>query len=842
MTAQGCAGTRFAWLDETEGEDLVVEERTKHGTDRHRLLATSARTLRRAASRIRITAASLVAVAASLPILPSAFTAPLEPPAEVARLLEAPPLPKLSLGPGRRHALLVHQHELLPTELLAEPTVSVVGLKVNPRTYGRHAPIAYFDLTLVELPSGQRKELDVPAHAILGFPIWSPDGSRFAFTATVDDGIELWVGDSADGRVRRLIGPELNGTLSAPCTWTADGRLLCRLIDGEKRRFPTINPNDLFRLTAPTTMQSLSQQALDPWLVRQLIESQLTLIDVDTGLRQPVGAPAAIEAVDPAPSGAYLLVSRIVPPYPQVSGVEPPLKTIEVWDRFGKVVKTFPSAGSQPNAPRAMQWHASMPATLVWVERYGDGDRLLRQSAPFTEEASEVYRSPNRYAGLEWLEGEVDALVSEYDALRRLRRHWLVSWHGNEPRLLAESSVDAAYSRFGRPLTTINEWGKEVVDVHDGAIFLRGTAPSDNGAIGYVDRMDLATLETERLWASDGRTYEVVLGLLADDGSALLTRAETSRQPPNYYAQTADGRTPLTTFDHPAPALVDARRVTLRYKRPDGLGLSATLYLPAGSEAREPLPVVLWAYPRVYGEDTESVEPVAAEQFPGFERAFKLFFLLEGYAVLDDVSMPVVGSTQTANDTFIEQIVKNAEAALAAAAETGLVDPTRAGVAGHSYGAFMVANLLAHSDLFSAGAALSGAYNRTLTPFGFQTERRSLWEARETYLAMSPFLYSNVINEPLLLVHGLLDENAGTPPIQSIQFYEAIRHNGGNADILLLPREGHTYRGRESVLATAATLLAFFDTHLKRDEFTSPPDTLRASTAAAVETGGNLAE
>jgi len=813
----------------------VVEERTTYRTGWHRPLASTAGALNGAAASIRRTFARLVALAATVPFV-SLSAASLEPPPEVARLLEAPPLPKLSLGPGQRHALLVHEHELLPTQLLAEPTVSVVGLKVNPKTYGRHAPLAYYGLTLVDLATGKHAELDVPPESILGFPIWSPDGARFAFTATGDDGIELWVGDSADGRVRRLVGPELNGTLSAPCTWTADARLLCRLIDGEKRRFPTASPNDLFRLTAPTTMQSLSQQVLDPWLVRQLIESQLTLIDVDTGLRQPIGSPAAIEAVDPAPSGAFLLVSRIVPPYPQVSGVEPPLRTIEVWDRFGNVVKTFPAAGSQPNAPRAMQWHASLPATLVWVERYGDGDRLMRLSAPFTDDAAEFYRLPNRYAGLDWLEGELDILVAEYDSLRRLRRHWLVSWHGEEPRLLAEGSVDAAYSRFGRPMTTVNEWGKEGVDIHDGGIFLRGTAPGANAAIGYLDHMSLESLEAKRIWESDGRAHEVILGLLAPDGSTLLTRRETSREPPNYYLQTPDGRKALTTYEHPASALVDARRIPLRYKRPDGLGLSATLYLPAGSDPSEPLPVVLWAYPRVYGEDTEAVEPVAAEQFPGFERAFKLFFLLEGYAVLDDVSMPVVGSTATANDTFIEQIVKNAEAALAAAAETGFVDTTRAGVAGHSYGAFMVANLLVHSDLFSAGAALSGAYNRTLTPFGFQTERRSLWEARETYLAMSPFLYSNMINEPLLLVHGLLDENAGTPPIQSIQFYEAIRHNGGNADILLLPREGHTYRGRESVLATAATMLEFFDTHLKRGRPASQPETLRASTAAAAAT------
>ncbi len=814
----------------------MVEERTKN-----RFAINGWPIAARSVKRLAARACRVAAAAAALLIAAPSPAAVVEPPPEVVRLLDAPPLPKLALGPGHRHGLLVHEHELLPADLLAAPTVSVVGRKVNPNTYGRHAPLAYFGLTLLDVDSGRSTAIATPAGSILGFPIWSPDGSRFAFTATVEAGIELWIGNPLDGRVRRLIGPELNGTLSAPCTWAADGRLLCRLIDGEKRRFPTTSANDLFRLTAPTTMQSLAQQALDPWLVRQLIESQLTLIDVETGLREPVGAPTAIEAVDPAPSGAYLLVSRIVPPYPQFSHVQAPLKTIEVWDRSGNVVKTFPSVGSQPNAPRAMQWHASLPATLVWVERYGDGDRLMRQAAPFGDPPAEVFRSPNGYAGLDWLDGQLDALVSEYDSQRRQRRRWLVSWDGAEPRLLAEDSVDAAFPRFGHPMRSTNGWGKTVIEVHAGGIFVRGSTPGEEGAVSYLDHLDLGSLESTRIWMSDGRTYESVLGLLAADGSALLTRRETRHEPPNYYATRDDGETALTAFVHPAPALSDAQRIPLRYRRHDGLGLSATLYLPVGSDPLEPLPVVLWAYPRVYGEDTESVESgAAAEQFLGFERAFKLFFLLQGYAVLDDVSMPIVGSAATANDTFIEQVVRNAQAALIAAGETGFVEPRRAGVAGHSYGAFMVANLLAHSDLFVAGAALSGAYNRTLTPFGFQTERRSLWEARDTYLAMSPFLYSNVITEPLLLVHGLLDENAGTPPIQSIQFYEAIRHNGGNADILLLPREGHTYRGRDAVLATAATMLEFFDTHLKHGELS--PEILRASAAAVVDAPTTLVE
>src|SRR5690606_33277108 len=271
---------------------------------------------------LRAAPAGLVVAGLFAAASPTAAASTLLPPPEITRLLEAEPLPRLSQDPRRRYLILLHEHRLLPTAHLDEPAVSVVGYKVNPRTYGRHAPLAYYGLTLVDLATGSERPLSVPSGAVLGYPFWSADGQRFAFTATVDAGIELWVGNPADGSVRRLVGPELNGALSAPCTFMPDSRrVLCRLIDGEKRRFPAApSAHDLFRLTGPATMQSLSQQALDPWMVRQLIESQLTLIDTETGLRQKVGAPAAVEAAEPAPSGAFLLVSRIVPPYPQVSG------------------------------------------------------------------------------------------------------------------------------------------------------------------------------------------------------------------------------------------------------------------------------------------------------------------------------------------------------------------------------------------------------------------------------------------------------------------------------------------------------------------------------------------
>jgi dipeptidyl aminopeptidase/acylaminoacyl peptidase len=308
-----------------------------------------------------------------------------------------------------------------------------------------------------------------------------------------------------------------------------------------------------------------------------------------------------------------------------------------------------------------------------------------------------------------------------------------------------------------------------------------------------------------------------VVDVLTADASVLLVRHETATSPPNYrVVDSHSGATHALTHNvHPVPRLKDSQRLRLEYRRDDGLELAASLYLPPGYDGQKPLPAVVWAYPRRFADGASADAIDSRARFMTFERAFRLFFLLRGYAVLDDVSMPIVGNQADANDTFVEQIVANAQAAVAAAQATGFVDAARIGIAGHSYGAFMVANLLAHARLFSAGIALSGAYNRTLTPFGFQTERRTLWEAPETYLAMSPLLYSHQIEAPLLLVHGLRDDNAGTSPLQSTQFYQAIRGNAGKTELLLLPWEGHSYRARESVLRTAGEMLDWFDRHVK---------------------------
>lgn len=802
------------------------------------IVVNSYRVLRGRPGRIERSRRGLAAVCT---LALAAIAAPLEhaagttlPPAAV-KLLEAPPLATPSVDPAGRYLLLVHKRRLLERRQLAAPAVSIAGRRVDPRTHAPHAPLDYFGFSVVDLTTREGSELVLPEGAIVGFPFWAPDGSRFAFTLTTAHGVELWIGDPAAARAHRLVDG-LNAVFSQPCVWTSDSRhVLCRRLGANGAvAAGGGEAEDAFALPAELSGGFFETSALSAADAARLLESQLQMIDVATARPRNIGARTAIESVDPSPDRAFLLVTRIARPYPRVDGIDPLNTVTEVWDRFGRVVERLPAA------QRAAQWQANEPATLVWVQRAAGADHVMVQPPPFIDAPEPVFATEHRFAGLDWLEGSDSALIGDYVAERRQTRRWLidVGSRGAPARQLGSYSGDAD-AAAGLPLRTSNPSGRRVVAVDERGFFVRGEASTADGhSAPYLDKIDLDTGARQRVWSRESDGYESIIGLLSGRAQPqqLLTRYETAATPPNYFVTdlTAGTDLQLTHNVHPAPALQRVERVALSYLRADGVPLSATLYVPASSlapsaqqqadgtqagNARAPLPLVVWAYPKEVGDRVVSDGPPTAERYMGSDRALKLFFLLCGYAVMDDVSMPIVGSSGTANDSFVEQVVANARATVEAAAGTGLIDPSRIGVAGHSYGAFMVANLLAHSHLFRAGAALSGAYNRTLTPFGFQTERRTLWEAPQTYLTMSPLLYSNRIDAPLLLVHGMADNNAGTPPIQSLQFYQAIRGNGGDTELLLLPREGHTYRARESVLETAAAMLDWFDRYLKA----SPP-------------------
>jgi dipeptidyl aminopeptidase/acylaminoacyl peptidase len=500
---------------------------------------------------------------------------------------------------------------------------------------------------------------------------------------------------------------------------------------------------------------------------------------------------------------------------------------VEVWDTAGRLVHkvasqplhdSLPLDGVAPG-PRHYAWKPVGPATLVWAESLDGGDphkkvpfrdRILTLPAPFTGEPVEVAKLEHRFSSIEWMENGMGVVVESNRPRRWVRTFLLDGAHSRE--FSSRSTGD----RYKNPGAFVKEERRGAILVSGNAAFLIGEGSSPEGDRPFLDRLNLETLQTERLFRSPSDSYELPVAVLDAAAPTFLTRRESPAAPPNYFVHEADTARALTHFPDPAPRLRGIIAQLVTYKRADGVRCSFTLYLPPGYREGTRLPTVLWAYPREYN-DPETAGQVAgsSQRFTAIRGYSHLFFLLRGYAVLDGATMPVVGESRTANNTYIEQIVMSAKAAIEKAVAMGVTDPDRVGVGGHSYGAFMTANLLAHSDLFRAGIARSGAYNRTLTPFGFQSERRTLWDASEIYLKMSPFLFANKIKEPILLVHGEADNNMGTFPIQSERMYQAIRGNGGTVRLVMLPGESHGYAARESVEHVLYEMLSWFDRYVK---------------------------
>jgi dipeptidyl aminopeptidase/acylaminoacyl peptidase len=772
-----------------------------------------------------------------------------KPPPEILEVLHAPVTPQVSVSPTRDFLMLMEGVRYPPIADLAQPMLRVAGLRINPKTNGPHRDSYLTSLVLVRIADGAEIRVALPERARPSLPRWSPDGRHFAFLNTVEDGIELWIGETATGRTRRLVEARINAAYGEPFQWMPDARtLLVQLVPEGRGRPPEppvipVGPNVQEGSGRPTpvrTYQDLLRTPHDEAMFEYYARAQLAVVDIADGRPAYIGSPDIFQTAEPSPDGRYLLVARVHRPYSYLVPHTAFPKEVEVWDRSGRMVYKLASLPLHehvpiegvPTGPREYTWRPTEPATLVWVEALDEGDprkqvphrdRVLMLKAPFTGSPIEVLKLEHRFAGLRWGEKGGWAFVSDYDRRRRWVRTFLISPDDptTAPRLVWSRNMQDRYNDPGTPVLRSLPNGQRVIQQDGDWIFLIGTGASPEGERPFLDRFHLKTLTTERLFRCDERSYETVIALLRDDGTEVLTRRETPTDPPNYYVRTLSGglataMRALTRFPDPTPQLRKITKQLVTYQREDGVQLSFTLYLPPGYTAGTRLPTVVWAYP------IEFTDPAVASQVTGSPHRFltiqgpsPLFFVLAGYAVLDNVAMPVVGDPETVNNTFLEQIVMNARAAIRKAVEMGVTDPDRVGVAGHSYGAFMTANLLAHSDLFRAGIARSGAYNRTLTPFGFQNERRTLWEAPDLYIKVSPLMAAHKINEPLLLIHGEADNNPGTFPIQSERMYHAVRGNGGTVRLVMLPYESHGYVARESVEHVLYEMLAWFDKYVK---------------------------
>jgi dipeptidyl aminopeptidase/acylaminoacyl peptidase len=828
---------------------------------------------------------ALVACATSVPMaaqsnssllsVTSAPAAPIEgasgynqPPKNILDVMHAPSPPMPRVSPTQDAILLVSWQDYPSISRVSTPFLRLAGVRVEPKNHSKHDTPGGYGITpcarnfeLVHIADGAQIHIALPAGACPGTPIWAADGKRFAFVNLAPEAVELWIGDARTGEVHPVPGAHLNPMFNDEMQWMPDQKtLLVKLVPegmGSPPPEPVVPNGPSIQETTGEKGQSSTYENRDTLgskhdedLFDYYAASQLAFVDAATAAITPVGKPANYESLAPAPDGQHILVTAIHKPYSYVTTYDRFPQEVEVWDVSDRsrvlahTIASLPLADRVPIAgvpvgPRDFSWRATEPATLVWAEALDGGDwkvtvpardKILLLKAPFNSSPVEITRTEQRFVGLAWGEQPSTSLLNEYDENRHWRRSFVIDVDDQQskPRLLWDLSTDERYANPGNPVEQQLANGSWVVRQDGDSIYLAGVGSSPDGDRPFLDRLDLKTLKSERLFRSDKISYERFLSFTGPGTRTFLTWHQSPTEPPNAFARTL-GRsldTPtgeaafaspgvvITHIPDPTPEVRQIKKRLVKYKRADGLDLSFTLYTPPGYKEGTRVPTILYAYPLDYADASKAGQVSGSQETFTQLRQYRLL-LLAGYAIIDNAAFPIVGDPKKAYDTYLEQLVADAKAAVDEAVRLGVADPDRIGVTGHSHGALMTANLVAHSDLFRAGVATSGSYNKTLTPFGFQNERRSVWEASDVYLKVSPFFSADKLKTPLLIMHGAEDANPGTTPIQSHKLYEAIRGNGGTTRLVILPHEPHWYSAMESNEQLVYEMLRWFDKYVK---------------------------
>jgi dipeptidyl aminopeptidase/acylaminoacyl peptidase len=779
------------------------------------------------------------------------------PPAPIPQIIDAEPTPGVSPSRDRKIMAVIGRENLPSIAAVSEPILRLAGTRLNPRTNGpTEARTSYLrSLEFVTIRGGAKVKAQLPDGMRFFNLSWAPDGRKVALVAEATDGLELWVVEVSTGRASRASAAKLNGAFGAPYSWLPDSSgFLARVIPADRGAAPAapsapsgpLVQESRGRAAPVRTAQDLLAGPHDEALFDHYFTSRLARIGLAGEAITYIGEPGIISGASVSPDGRYILTTRLKRPYSYIVPAGRFPTQIAVIDWSGRTVKTVvdrPLADNLPppfdavvTGPRSVSWRDDAPATLVWAEAQDGGDprtkveihdRVLMQAAPFTAAPVVLVDLKERYGGVSW--GRADfALVQSawFDT-----RH--ETWLGVNParpgaaKVLVSRNYQGRYDDPGSVLMRTLPNGRAVIRfTPDGkAMLMSGAGDTAEGAFPFLSAMSIADGKSRRLWTSGADFYEAVVDVADEAGGAIITRRENRDTPPNYVLRgLRDGKlTPLTDFPDPAPQFAGVTKQEVKYRRADGVQLSGTLYLPAGYDAKRdgPLPMLMWAYPAEFTDAAVAGQTVdRSNRFTRPGGISHLFLLTQGYAIFDNPSMPIVGvNGAEPNDTYVEQLTANAEAAVKAVVDLGVADRDRIAIGGHSYGAFMTANLLAHTDLFRAGIARSGAYNRTLTPFGFQSEQRTYWEATDTYTKMSPFTYAPQIKEPILLIHGGADDNSGTFPVQTERFFAALKGAGATSRYVVLPNEAHGYRARESTLHTLWEMTDWMDRYVK----TAPP-------------------
>lgn len=787
------------------------------------------------------------------------------PPPEIRDIVDAPPVPALSFSPKRDKILFLKRRSLPPLADLARPEEKLAGVRIDGNCNTRSRMSFYTGVGIHQLTSdgslGPEKEVHgLPDGAKINFVSWSTDGRHLSFTVRVDESdgssskLRLWVANVETGEARPLFQSEdiyVNAVFDN-FVWVDDSTLLVCTIPlsrGEPPKKPLVPPgpkiqsNEQKNTIQVRTFQDLLKDEYDEDLFDYYATSQLVLVSLDETTK-PFGTPAVYTSLDPSPDEKYIMISSIHRPYSYTVTCGRFPKKVDLWTADGKFVRQLcdlPLAEDIPithnsvrKGMRSINWRADKPSTLYWVETQDGGDAKVEASPReivYTQsaEASEdekptiLHKLDLRYGGISWCDDSL-ALVYESWYKTRKTRTWVISPGSKDvsPRILFDRSYEDVYSDPGSPMLRRTSAGTYVIarmrKENDDATYLllNGNGATPEGNIPFLDLMDINTGNKERIWQSDKeKYYETIVALMSDqnDGDIfvnqlkMLTSKESKTENTQYYLQSWPDKKAcqITNFPHPYPQLAELHKEMIRYQRKDGVQLTATLYLPPGYDTSKdgPLPCLIWSYPGEFkSKDAAGQVRGSPNEFASIGSTSPLLWLARGFAILSGPTIPIIGEgDEEANDRYVEQLVDSAEAAVEEVIRRGVAHPNKIAVGGHSYGAFMTANLLAHAPhLFSCGIARSGAYNRTLTPFGFQNEDRTLWEATNIYVEMSPFMAANKIKKPILLIHGEEDNNPGTLTMQSDRFYNALKGHGALCRLVVLPYESHGYSARESIM------------------------------------------
>ncbi|CAI9767861.1 unnamed protein product [Fraxinus pennsylvanica] len=787
------------------------------------------------------------------------------PPPEIRDIVDAPPLPALSFSPHRDKILFLKRRSLPPLSELARPEEKLAGVRIDGKCNCRSRMSYYTGIGIYHLMDdctlGPEKEIHgLPDGAKINFVSWSNDGRYLSFSVRIDeeDGISsmlrVWVADVETGKARPLFESSdmfLNAVFDN-FVWVNNSTLLVCTIpfsrgDPPKKPLvpsgPKIQSNEQKDIIQARTYQDLLKDEYDESLFEYYATSQLVLVSLD-GTVKPVGPPAIYTSLDPSPDEKYILISSIHRPYSFIVPCGRFPKKVDVWTADGKFVRELcdlPLAEDIPithnsvrRGMRSINWRADKPSTLVWVETQDGGDAKMEVSPRdivytqpaellASEQPAVLHKLDLRYGGISWCDDSLALIYESWYKTRKIRT-WVISPGSKDvsPRILFDRSSEDVYSDPGSPMLRRTPAGTYVIakikkEGDQGTyLLLNGSGATPQGNIPFLDLFDINTSNKERIWESDKeKYYETVVALMSDqnegelyvDQLKVLTSKESKTENTQYFILSWPGKKAcqITNFPHPYPQLSSLKKEMIRYERKDGVQLTATLYLPPDYDPTRdgPLPCLVWSYPGEFkSKDAAGQVRGSPNEFAGIGPTSPLLWLARRFAILSGPTIPIIGEgNEEANDRYVEQLVGSAEAAVEEVIRRGVAHPNKISIGGHSYGAFMTANLLAHAPhLFCCGIARSGAYNRTLTPFGFQNEDRTLWEATSTYVEMSPFMSANKIKKPILLIHGEEDNNSGTLTMQSDRFFNALKGHGALCRMVILPFESHGYAARESVM------------------------------------------